>query len=152
MTEPQHGVKQQLHNIFLLFSLTCPATQAPNPLYENTGRGKQPVTWTTLIEVLHHIELFNLAGDIRTSKCPSEQWNGCMEIQHLYIYYCVHGVYLVYPTNTFQCHFVFTRASSFTNTCCLWDLFPLPFVACYLNHIQTINDSSFMFIIHGCTV
>jgi len=61
------------YNIFLLFSLTCPATQAPNPLYENTGRGKQPVTWTTLIEVLHHIELFNLAGDIRTSKCPSEQ-------------------------------------------------------------------------------
>jgi len=66
MTEPQHGVKQQLHNIiiFLLFSLTCPAIQAPKPLYQNTGRGKQPMTWTTLIEVLHHIELFNLAGDI----------------------------------------------------------------------------------------
>ena len=32
MVEPQHGVKQQLHNIFLLFSLTCPAIHAPNPL------------------------------------------------------------------------------------------------------------------------
>ena len=38
-----------------------------------TGRGKQPVTWATLIEVLHEIELSTLAADIRTCKCPSEQ-------------------------------------------------------------------------------
>ena len=37
-----------------------------------TGRGKQPVTWATLVQVLHDIELSTLAGDIRTSK-PSEQ-------------------------------------------------------------------------------
>ena len=38
-----------------------------------TGRGKQPVTWATLVEVLRDIELSTLAGDIRASKCPSEQ-------------------------------------------------------------------------------
>ena len=37
------------------------------------GRGKQPVTWATLVEVLCDIELSTLAGDIRTNKCPSEQ-------------------------------------------------------------------------------
>ena len=37
-----------------------------------TGRGKQPVTWETLVEVLQDIELSTLAGDISTSKCPSE--------------------------------------------------------------------------------
>ena len=37
-----------------------------------TGRGKQPVTWATLVEVLRDIELSTLAGDISTSKCPSE--------------------------------------------------------------------------------
>jgi len=38
-----------------------------------TGRGKRPVTWATLVEVLHDIELSTLAGDISTSKCHSEQ-------------------------------------------------------------------------------
>jgi len=38
-----------------------------------TGRGKQPVSWATLVEVLNDIELSTLAGDISTSKCPSEQ-------------------------------------------------------------------------------
>ena len=38
-----------------------------------TGKGKQPVTWTTLVEVLCDIELSTLACDISTSKCPSEQ-------------------------------------------------------------------------------
>ena len=33
------------------------------------GRGKQPVTWATLVEVLRDIELSILAGDISTSKC-----------------------------------------------------------------------------------
>ena len=37
-----------------------------------TGRGKQPVTWATLVEVLRDIELSTLAGDISTSRCPSE--------------------------------------------------------------------------------
>ena len=36
-----------------------------------SGRGKQPVTWTTLVEVLHDIELSTLAGDIETVKCPA---------------------------------------------------------------------------------
>ena len=38
-----------------------------------TGRGKQPVTWATLVEVLQDIELSTLAGDISTSKCHSEK-------------------------------------------------------------------------------
>ena len=29
------------------------------------GRGKQPVTWATLVEVLNNIELSTLAGDIQ---------------------------------------------------------------------------------------
>ena len=37
-----------------------------------TGRGKQPVTWATLIEVLHDIELSTLAGDISTCKYPKQ--------------------------------------------------------------------------------
>ena len=37
-----------------------------------TGRGKQPVTWETLVEVLYDIELSILAGVINTSKCVSE--------------------------------------------------------------------------------
>jgi len=36
-----------------------------------TGRGKQPVTWATLVEVLHDIELSTLADDVSTRKCPS---------------------------------------------------------------------------------
>jgi len=34
------------------------------------GKGKQPVNWTTLVEVLCDIELSALVGDTR---CPSEQ-------------------------------------------------------------------------------
>ena len=34
------------------------------------GRGKKPVTWTTLVEVLRDIELSILAGDIKAIKCP----------------------------------------------------------------------------------
>ena len=35
-----------------------------------TGRGKQPVTWTTLVKVLRDIELSTLAGEIEAVKCP----------------------------------------------------------------------------------
>ena len=35
-----------------------------------SGRGKTPVTWTTLVEALHDIELSKLAGDIKAVKCP----------------------------------------------------------------------------------
>ena len=35
------------------------------------GRGKQPVTWATLIKVLHDIELSTLAGEIEAVKCPA---------------------------------------------------------------------------------
>ena len=34
-----------------------------------TGRGKHPVTWQTLAEVLHDIELSTLAREIETVKC-----------------------------------------------------------------------------------
>ena len=33
-----------------------------------TGRGKKPVTWKTLTEVLHDIELHSLASEIETVK------------------------------------------------------------------------------------
>ena len=36
-----------------------------------TGRGKQPMTWATLVEVLRDVELFTFAGDIEAVKCPS---------------------------------------------------------------------------------
>ena len=36
-----------------------------------TGRGKKPVTWATLIEVLRDIELSILADEIEAVKCPS---------------------------------------------------------------------------------
>ena len=45
-----------------------------------TGRGKQPVTWAALVEALNNIELSTLAGDIRTSKCPSDQQTASMEM------------------------------------------------------------------------
>ena len=37
-----------------------------------TGRGKQPVTWATLVEVLRDIELSALAGEIEAVKCQAE--------------------------------------------------------------------------------
>ena len=36
-----------------------------------TGRGKQPVTWATLVEVLHGIKLSTLAGEIEAVKCSA---------------------------------------------------------------------------------
>jgi len=38
-----------------------------------TETGKQPVSWATLVEVLCDIKFSTVAGDISTSKCPSEQ-------------------------------------------------------------------------------
>ena len=34
------------------------------------GRGKQPVTWATLVDVFCDIELSTLAGEIEAVKCP----------------------------------------------------------------------------------
>ena len=36
-----------------------------------TGRGKKPVDWATLVEVLCDIELSTLAGDIEAVKCQA---------------------------------------------------------------------------------
>jgi len=36
-----------------------------------TGRGKQPVNWATLVEVLRDSELSTLAGEIEAVKCPA---------------------------------------------------------------------------------
>ena len=38
-----------------------------------TGRGRQPVNWATLFEILHDIELSALAGEIEAVKCPQGQ-------------------------------------------------------------------------------
>ena len=37
-----------------------------------TGRGKHPVTWKTLTQVLHDVELSTLAREIETVKCTEE--------------------------------------------------------------------------------
>ena len=37
------------------------------------GRGKKPVTWATLVDVLHDIKLSTLARDIETVKCPASK-------------------------------------------------------------------------------
>ena len=37
------------------------------------GRGKHPVTWNTLVEVLHDIELSALAREIEAIKLPTEE-------------------------------------------------------------------------------
>ena len=37
-----------------------------------TGRGKQQVTWATLVEVVRDIELSTLAGEIEAVKCPAK--------------------------------------------------------------------------------
>ena len=36
------------------------------------GRGKEPVNWATLVEVLRDIELTALASEIETVKCPAQ--------------------------------------------------------------------------------
>ena len=38
-----------------------------------TEKGKQPVTWATIVEVLHDIELSALADEIEAVKCPQDQ-------------------------------------------------------------------------------
>ena len=38
-----------------------------------TGRGKHPVNWQTLVEVLRDIELSTLADEIEAVKCPQHQ-------------------------------------------------------------------------------
>ena len=38
------------------------------------GKGKQPITWTTLVEVMHDTGLSTLANDISTIKCPTSKW------------------------------------------------------------------------------
>ena len=39
------------------------------------GRGKHPITWKTLTEVLHDIELSTLAGEIEAVKCHEDKAN-----------------------------------------------------------------------------
>ena len=46
-----------------------------------TGRGKQPVTWKTLTEVLRDIELSTLAGEIEVVKYHEDNTNGAEEIE-----------------------------------------------------------------------
>ena len=50
----------------------CDAEQINIEIFQEwlSGRGKTPVTWTTLVEALHDIELSKLAGDIKAVKCP----------------------------------------------------------------------------------
>ena len=52
-------------------------------------------------------------------------------------YYHVHCVCLVYTTHIFQCHLCLQELIV-VQTLCLWDLFPLPFIPCYLNHSLTM--------------
>ena len=45
------------------------------------GRGKHPVTWKTLTQVLHDIELSRLAGEIEDVKCHGEETIGDVPVQ-----------------------------------------------------------------------
>ena len=42
-----------------------------------TGRGKEPVNWATLVEVLRDIELSALAEEIETVKCSASELINC---------------------------------------------------------------------------
>jgi len=42
-----------------------------------TGRGKQPVTWATLVEVLHDIKFSTLAYEIEAVKCSASELINC---------------------------------------------------------------------------
>ena len=44
-----------------------------------TGKGKRPITWKTLMEVLHAIELKTLAKEIEIVKCPENLKDGTNE-------------------------------------------------------------------------
>ena len=46
------------------------------------GRGKQPVTWNTLIEVLHDIELCTLAREVAAVKLPEGEYLEVMLLEH----------------------------------------------------------------------
>ena len=52
------------------------------------GRGKQPVTWATLVEVLHDIELSTLARDISTTKLVGEVMQGRLDVVSPVACYC----------------------------------------------------------------
>ena len=58
-----------------------------------TGRGKHPVTWKTLTEVLRDIELSTLAGEIEAVKCDSKECEAVKNIEsskHYNIEYCLY--------------------------------------------------------------
>ena len=52
----------------------CDSEQTSMEILEEwiAGRGKHPVTWNTLIEVLHDIELSTLAREIEATKLPKD--------------------------------------------------------------------------------
>ena len=79
------GDEYRCFGIFLLQDLngqkvkSIKSNHQSNPSQINTeilqewlaGKGKQPVTWATLVEVLRDTELYTLADDISTVKCPN---------------------------------------------------------------------------------
>ena len=58
-----------------------------------TGKGKHPITWKTLAELLHDIELNTLAREIEIVKCPvrkSKDLTCCLHIQVEKFECCLH--------------------------------------------------------------
>ena len=55
----------------MAFELSNNAEQTNKEILKKwlTGRGKQPVTWATLVNVLRYIELSSLADNIVAAKC-----------------------------------------------------------------------------------
>ena len=55
----------------MAFELSNNAEQTNKEILKKwlTGRGKQPVTWATLVNVLRYIELSSLADNIEAAKC-----------------------------------------------------------------------------------
>jgi len=151
MTESQHEVKQQLHNIFspVLSNMTCnPGTKATLPEHrkrqaacdlDHSYRGLtshwtlQPRWWYQDQQVSFWTVkwMYGNTAFVHILLCA---WClSCVPYQHISASFCVYKSFKLYK------HLLFVRSLS-TSFCSL--LFE-PYI---------INDSSFMFIIHGCTV
>ena len=69
LLEDKHGTRVKI----MAYGCSNNARQVNIEIFREwlTGRGRQPVTWGTLVEVLLGIELSTLAGEIESVKCPA---------------------------------------------------------------------------------
>ena len=72
LLEDKHGTRVKI----MAYECLNNARQINIEIFQEwlTKRGRQPVTWETLVEVLRDIELFTLAGKIEAVKCPARKF------------------------------------------------------------------------------